>query len=401
MSIKVLVLTSTFPRWPDDVTPSFVMELSRRLAEEGLSVHVLAPHGKGAKREEVIDGLVIYRFKYFFNNFQLLNYDGGILANIRNKKWLILLIPFFLMSQSYSLYKLLNKNDYDLIHAHWIIPQGLIALLVSRISNNRKVKILCTSHGGDLFAFQNAPFFQLKKWVLDSTSAVTVVSTYMKKICETMVSKKGKIHVCSMGVDLENAFKPLNNEKKNRNKLIFVGRLVEKKGVAILLEAISKLVERKLNLELDIVGDGPERKKLEDLCNDLNIQHCVKFLGSKSPRMLPEIYASSSIAVMPSIVDSQNDQEGLGLVAIEAMGCNCAVVASSLPAVRDIIEDGVNGILCRPGDIDDLANSLEKVLLNSNLREQISSAARPSVLNKYDWKIITNKYRELIFSICT
>ncbi len=150
-----------------------------------------------------------------------------------------------------------------------------------------------------------------------------------------------------------------------------------------------------------IVGEGPERKKLETLSVELSIQHCTKFWGAKSPKQLPEIYSSASITVMPSIVDSQNDQEGLGLVAIEAMGCNCAVVASSLPAVKDIIDDGVNGVLSKPGDEVELANALERVLMNKEFRDQIAANARSSVLEKYDWKVITNKYKELIHSVCS
>lgn len=401
MSKKILVLASTFPRWVNDTTPPFVLDLARRLVEEGISVDVLAPHAQGAKREETIDGVTIYRFKYFFNKLQLLNYDGGILANLKKNKWLYLLVPLFLISQAHNLIKLLNKGEYDLIHAHWLIPQGFISVFVLKLLRNKKIKILSTSHGGDLFAFQITPFYQLKKWVFASSDVITVVSNHMKKICETMIAKKEKIHVCSMGVDLSNTFKVVNNIERSDSKVLFVGRLVEKKGVATLLEAISILIEKNLKIELLIVGEGPERKKLETLSRELSIQHCTKFLGAKSPKQLPEIYSSASITVMPSIVDSQNDQEGLGLVAIEAMGCNCAVVASSLPAVKDIIDDGVNGVLSKPGDKIELANAIERVLMNKDFRDQIATNARSSVLERYDWKVIANKYKELIHSICS
>lgn len=401
MSKKILVLASTFPRWVNDTTPPFVLELTRRLVEEGMSVDVLAPHAQGAKREEAVDGVTIYRFKYFFNKFQLLNYDGGILANLKKNKWLYLLVPLFLISQAYNLIKLLNKKEYDLVHAHWLIPQGLISVFVLKLLRNKKIKILSTSHGGDLFTFQITPFLQLKKWVLAASDVITVVSNHMKEICETMIAKKEKIHVCSMGVDLSDTFKPVDNIERSDSKILFVGRLVEKKGVATLLEAISILIEKNPKVELLIVGEGPERKKLETLSVELSIQHCTKFWGAKSPKQLPEIYSSASITVMPSIVDSQNDQEGLGLVAIEAMGCNCAVVASSLPAVKDIIDDGVNGVLSKPGDEVELANALERVLMNKEFRDQIAANARSSVLEKYDWKVITNKYKELIHSVCS
>jgi glycosyltransferase involved in cell wall biosynthesis len=392
---SILVVTSTFPRWINDTDPPFVMELSKRLVERNIKVDVLAPHAPGAKKNEVMNGINIYRYKYFFCRWQQLAYQGGILANIKKNKWLYFLVPLFLFSQTWSLLMLVKKNKYDLIHAHWLIPQGLISVFILRYLYKATPKILCTSHGGDLFSFQSTFFNKIQKWVLNNSDGITVVSEHMRKICLHITNIEEKIYVCSMGVDLMNAFIPLENVRRDSNKILFVGRLVEKKGVTVLLNATHSVVRKYPELKLVIVGDGPERGKLETLCKELNIEHAVEFFGALKQNQLPEIYSSASIVVMPS-----NDQEGLGLVAIEAMGCGCAVIASSLPAVEDIVENGVNGVLVKPGNSIELAYAIENLLVNAKLKIKIASKARQTVIKKFDWQIIANKYREIIESTC-
>ena len=125
---KILVLTSTFPRWKDDVEPPFVYELSRRLNSK-YSVHILAPHASGTAAEEYFDGMRVTRYRYFFPRWESLAYHGGILANLKQNPLRYLLIPFFLIGQLVALVRLLRNCRYDCIHAHWLIPQGLIAII--------------------------------------------------------------------------------------------------------------------------------------------------------------------------------------------------------------------------------------------------------------------------------
>ena len=400
-SIKsILVLTSTFPRWIDDTDPPFVMELSRRLVNENIKVDILAPHAKGAKQKEIMHGMTVYRYRYFIDKWEQLTYAGGILANLKKNKLLYFLVPLLLISQTISIIKLIKKNNYNLIHAHWLIPQGLLAVLVSRVFDKECPKILCTSHGGDLFAFQSSLFLKVKKGILSHCDGVTVVSNYMRDICLQIINIDEKLHVCPMGVDLINTFKPVENTERDGNTILFVGRLVEKKGVFVLLDAIKILIQEYPDIGLLIVGDGPEKDNLVERCENLNIVDSVKFRGALNQEQLPKIYSQATMVVIPSIIDSRNDQEGLGLVAIEAMGCGAAVIISALPAVQDIVEDGVNGILVQPGNAKDLANSIKSLLIDTKTRDMIASRARQSVIEKFDWQVSVKKYLTVIASIC-
>jgi glycosyltransferase involved in cell wall biosynthesis len=198
-----------------------------------------------------------------------------------------------------------------------------------------------------------------------------------------------------MGVDLVNEFRPVPEIKRNDKRLIFVGRLVEKKGVSVLLEAMAQVIKTVPDAELLIVGDGPLRNKLEQKAKELGLGDHVQFLGSVPHHQLPELYSSAGIAVVPSIIDSSGDQEGLGLVIVEAIGCGCAVIASNLEAIRDIVNKET-GLLAKPADSLDLAENIKKLLIDRKIQEQLSVDGRKRVMEKFDISAAGQRYYNLI-----
>lgn len=392
---SLLVVTSTFPRWENDTDPPFVMELCKRLVKKNIRIDVLAPHAPGTKTKEIMDGINVYRYKYFFSKWESLAYEGGILTKLKKNRLLYFLVPLFLLSQIKSIFKLIKNNQYDLIHAHWLIPQGFLSIFVAKYLYKESPKILCTSHGSDLFSFQSTFFKNILKWILNSADGVTVVSEHMRKACFTIINNDKNIHVCPMGVDLRKTFITVDTVKRTHNRIIFVGRLIESKGVLYLLDAIQHISSEMSDIELLIVGDGPEKISLEMRCKKLAIEKHVTFYGSVSQGKLPELYSSAQIAVMPSI-----KEEGLGLVSIEAMGCGCAVIMSSLNSAKEFIVNGNNGVLVKPADSQDLARAIKSLLLNRDEREQMAMNGRQSVIEKFDWERVVSKYEKIIESLC-
>ena len=128
---KLLVTTSTFPRWQNDTDPPFVFELARRLTSH-FEIIVLTPNYPGAKVREEMAGIQIYRFRYFLRKFEVLAGSVGILPTLKKNSLLYLLVPFFLLGELWALLKLIKKNRPDVIHAHWILPQGFIAALAKK-----------------------------------------------------------------------------------------------------------------------------------------------------------------------------------------------------------------------------------------------------------------------------
>ncbi len=391
---RVLVLTSTFPRWENDTEPAFIFELCHRLGS-AFDVTVLSPRTPGSKKLEIIGGLNVIRFPYFFQKWEnLAMHGGGILNKLKSNPTYYLMVPFFLFGQLLALVRLLRHESFDLIHAHWLIPQGLVSAL-SLLVTRKKIPLLCTSHGGDLFALKGKGIQRLKRWVMDRSQELTVVSQAMKSNVINMGIAPDKVQVISMGVDLKNLFTSNPMVKRSSNELLFVGRLVEVKGLPVLLNAIPKLLANKPDIHLSIAGAGPLEEGLRGLASQLNISNKIDFLGMVPQMQLPILYQRATLAIFPFIMTKSGIQEGFGLVVVEAMGCECPVIAGDLPAIQDSITHEESGLLVPSGSSELLADTILRILDDSDLRFRLARNGRKRVLEKFDWEVIAEKYKKL------
>lgn len=392
---RILVITSTFPRWQGDEEPPFVYELSKRLSQH-YTVHILAPHAEGAALTEQFDKLKITRFRYFFTKYQTLAYSGGILSRLKQNRWRYLLVPLFIIAEWFALVRLLRREKFDVIHAHWLVPQGLVAVLARAFFKNPP-PLLCTSHGGDLFALRGKLFKKLKQLVLNRTTALTVVSQAMREVALSLSAEGAgaNILVIPMGVDVRNQFVPPLRARREKS-LLFVGRLVEKKGLHYLLAALPLIVKQHSNVSLIIVGIGPDEPILKKQVTDLKLNKHIQFLGAVENEQLPALYQSSEVVIFPSIIASDGDQEGFGLVLVEALGCECAIVASDLPAMRDILTDNENALIFEQKNSPNLANKVNQLLSHPQQGLSLGKRGRQDMLERYDWEIISEQYSLLM-----
>lgn len=389
---RILVLTSTFPRWRGDTEPPFVLELCRRLAEH-FNIHILAPHAAGSEFETTFDGMRVTRYRYSFACLENLAYRGGILENLKQNRCRYGLIPFFLLFQTLAIQKLLRRFPFDLIHAHWIIPQGACAVLTSHLHRTGP-PLLCTSHGGDLYGLISKPMVWLKRFVLDRAEAVTTVSRRMRDDIGSLGIDPGKIHVIPMGVDLQTRFVPSVRQKTTKS-LLFVGRVVEKKGLRFLIEALPEILEKHPDAKLRVAGDGQELNAMKKLAYDFGLTGHVHFLGAVANETLPGLYQTSDVVVFPSIVAKGGDREGFGLVLVEALGCGCAVVATDLPAMQDIIEDGRTALIVPQRNARRIVNAIVRLLDDEDLRICLGKTGRRAVASRFDWENVTERYAKI------
>lgn len=385
---QVLVLASTYPRWAGDREPGFVHELAKRLAEE-FHVIALCPHAAGAALTEVMDGVEVIRYRYAPEGLETLVNDGGIVTNLRKSRWKLLLVPGFVLMQAWHAWRLSRKRRIDLVHAHWLLPQGLIAALLGK-------PLLVTSHGADLYALRSRPLQALKRFVLRKARAATVVSSPMRRAASELGADDTKISVVPMGVDMTARFVPSGAAQRSDSELLFVGRLVEKKGLRHLLQALPAVVRARPDVTLSIAGFGPEEEALRTLANSLDLQGIVTFLGAVGQHDLPKLYQRAALFVAPFVRAHSGDQEGLGLVLVEAIGCGCPVLAGDVPAVGDVLPEAwqVN--------VRDTAKFSERILLMlsdvSGSRHQVQ-ALREDLLMRLSWDRVAERYAKLLRAI--
>lgn len=378
---NLLVLGSTLPRVRGDGTPGFVLDLALE-EQKSFNVTILSPFVEGAKRHEVIDGIKIIRFRYW--PFRHTLADGAILDNLKAKKSNFLQAPFLMLGQAIAIARL----KPDLIHAHWIIPQGLIAKFAAP-----KAKLLITTHGGDIYALNNPILRKLKQSVLQKAAAITTVNSQMKQKLVSWGIKEQKISVLPMGVEII----ALGDQARKPNSLVVVGRLVEKKGIEFLISAIKQgLKENSLpkDITLKIAGDGPLRAELDEKAKGLPIE----FLGNQSAAEVREHFATSQIALLPSVVAASGDQEGLPVTLLEAGANGAFVIASDLPGINEVVIDSQTGLLVPQADSSAILAALQKAFAEPELVIRCSKNLAEAV-KEFDHEVIGKKYRAILESL--
>ena len=390
----LLVLASTYPRWRGDHEPGFVHELSRRLGER-FQVIVLCPHAPGADRREWLDGVEVIRFRYAPSRLETLVNDGGIAVNLRRSKWKALLVPLFLVAQLAVLVSVLARRRVDAIHAHWIIPQGLLAC-VAKVLTRSRAPLLVTSHGADVFALQGRLFDIARRFVLRRVNAATVVSGALLRAVTSQATGVGVVEVIPMGVDLQERFTASSLVERDASLILFVGRLVEKKGVIHLIRAMSAIHRMRPGTRLEIVGFGPEELALKVVVRELGLQGAVTFTGPAAPDTLPAAYRRAGVFVAPFVEAAAGDQEGLGLVVVEALGCGCPVVVGNVRAVADTLGPYFDAVAVDATDEEGLAHRIIAVIAAGPVAQQALAA---SVIDRFDWRVIANRYSALLLRL--
>ena len=400
--MNILIMATTFPRWKNDTEPNFVFVLSKLLAGYGNKVVALVPHFHKAKKYEIIDDIKIYRFPYFLPyKFQRLCYEGGIFGNLKRYKIAFLQLPFLFLFEFFNTVKLIKREKINVIHAHWTVPQGFIAFLCKKLYGT---PYIVTAHAGDIFPLKSKFFRFLSYLAIKNSYFCTANSTFTKKELQKISGKKD-IKIMPMGVDLA-IFNKNNKDGDLRKKLgikkefiLSVGRLAEKKGIAYLIMAMKEVAKKFPEAKLIIVGDGPERKNLEELAKKLNLNENITFTGRIENKHLPGFYATADLFVGPSIVTKSGDTEGLGVVFLEALASGTCIVGGDVGGIPDIIEHNRTGLLVRQKDPNQLADAITKLLLNKKLRKRLALNGQRKARKIYSWDLIGKNFNELIEQI--
>src|SRR3989344_8448289 len=396
---KILVISTTFPRWKNDKEATFVKDLCIELLKD-FEVHVLVPHYNGLKLEEKIDNLYMHRFVYFYpKKYQKLAY-GGIIPNLKNNSFLILQAPFLFISELINTIKIIKKEEIKIIHAHWFFPHGLVSAICNKYF---KIKSMTTIHAGGIIALNRIPIIKkyITNFIIKNNDIIISVSNFGKNLAIEMASEKlknitnKKIKIIPMGIYTKDFKKSIDknqlknvNKIKQKNAILFIGRLAEKKGVKYLIKALTYL--KNLDYILLIIGDGPLKKELEYLVNKYNLKNNVKFLGYLTGKEKTNCFLLSDLMVVPSVIAKGGDNEGLPVTIMEGMASGLAVITTDVGGINDIIKDKKNGILIQEKNSKQIAEKIIYLINNKKLKEKISKNALLTS-KEYDWKIIGKK----------
>jgi glycosyltransferase involved in cell wall biosynthesis len=380
----VLFLASTFPRSGEDPSAPYLADLAQALAKRDATVSVLCPHDRGTARHEAMGPVEVQRFRYAPARLERLAYRGGLLRRSRTPLG-ALLVPGFLAAFVLGAIARTLRFRPHVVHAHWWFPAGVAGLVASRVAG---VPLVVTLHGSDVHLARGGPLRLLARAVLRRAAVVTAVSEALAEEATPLVGRRtvritrmpwarpgpgtgptgrwgdaGPRHAALVPPRPPAAAPPgqaaavAPGQAARALRLAAVGRLSPEKGFDVLLDAVHLLRCRGVDVTLELAGDGPERDRLAAKAETLGPR--VRLLGGIPRHALSAVLGRADAVVVPS------RREGLGLVALDALGAGRPVVASRVGGLPEVVQEPDDGVLVPPGDPRALADALERLPLRA------------------------------------
>lgn len=382
--MNVLFLTHSFPRDEGDAAGSFVLRLARALSGEGVRVRVVAPAASGLAAHAEFEGVEVDRFRYAPRKYETLAYGGNMAAQVSESWSARFTLVGFLGAEFQAGVRARREFQPDIVHAHWWFPNGLAGSWVARMAH---LPLVTTLHGTDVRMARNIsmsrPAF---RHVMQHSAAVTAVSRWLADEAQSIVSMRPPI-VAPMPVATE--LFDAGTVERNR-RLLFVGRLTKQKGVDLLLDALAMLPGA---TGLDVVGDGPERAALAARAMALGVADRVTWHGSVKQTELSAFYQRAAALVVPS------EEEGLGLVAVEAQLCETPVVAFASGGLPDVVQDGRTGMLVQERSAGALAAALTTLFARDDRGLTLGAAGRLHALATFAPESVARRYADIYRSV--
>ena len=379
--MKVLFLAHSYPRFATDPVGSFVLRLAVALRDSGTEVRVIAPSAEGLAGREEYEGIVVDRFRYAPRSLETLAYSGTMRDQVRSSWASRLALGSFLGADLWKTFR--SRRDFraDLVHAHWFLPSGLIGTWMAAWW---RVPLVTTLHGSDIsVAKSSAIAARMFRRVMTQSRTVTTVSSWLAAETRALVPEAHPI-VAPMPIKPD-LFHPGGSREPAR--LLFVGKLNQQKGIEYLLRALAVM---RTHAVVDvIVGVGSAPEDIGSLAQSLGVADRLHWLPLLPQAKLAEYYRSCTALVMPAV------DEGLGLVAAEALLCETPVIAFASGGLTDLIRDGETGVLVPTGDVTALARAIDDLLSRADRGATLGVAGRRATLAAFGPQAVAARYAAL------
>ncbi len=384
------MVTSSYPLFEGDGTAPFIEEMARSLVARGHRVDVVLPAHPGLRRG-VEAGLRFFPYAYApLPGLNVWGYALSMNAD-RDLKWrTVLVAPFAILATSHAISRRLRAEPYDVVHAHWVVPGGFLSRRPARVAHT---PLVISLHGSDIFgAERTALVGWAARRAFEAAGAVTACSSDLRDRALRLGARDRETRTVPYGVDSDffSGSRPLAGDQwlamrsrlgvsAGQTLVVAVGRLVEKKGFAHLVEALGGAPE----LHLAIIGDGDLHSDLE--ARSVSSGASVTLAGRFSRTEIRDALQSADLVAVPSVIDSRGNVDGLPNALLEAMASGKAIVASRVAGIPDVVTDGVEGVLVPPGAPGSLRDALIHLARDPRKRAELGRAAWARVHRDLTW----------------
>jgi glycosyltransferase involved in cell wall biosynthesis len=404
-SLRIICPTYWYPQHATDTQATYVHDINRHLARRGHAVTVVTPGNSSLPAVESFDGVRVVRFPLELPVDLTYGRVAQSRVNIVGKVARLAVMAHYLEAQYRSTINVAREQGADVIHAHWAIPTGPAAVHAAR---KLALPSVITMHGGDVYVNPEQGYdFPTRwyvrpalRWTLRHAGALTAITQDCRQHALRAGAPDESMHLVFNGTDLRR-FSPAPPPAASRAgdprygpHMIFACRqLFPRKGIRFLVEAAAMLAPRFHDLEVVVAGDGFERPELIRLAESLGVSKHVTFLGWVPNTDLPPYYRAAAVSVIPSL------EEGFGIPAAEAMGCETPVVATDAGGLPEVVEHGVTGLIVPRGDSAALAEAIGSLLADPARSAEMGRAGRQRALRLFDWDRSAEQFEQIYATV--
>jgi phosphatidyl-myo-inositol dimannoside synthase len=392
--MKILMVTSSYPKYPGDVTAPFVESIAQSIAARGHAVDVVLPHHPDLRRGRN-EAVRFFPYRYApRESWSRWGYAQSMRADVRLRPEAWALAPLAALALRREVAARLREERYDAVHAHWLVPS---AALVAGVARAHHTPLVVSLHGSDVFLAERLALARpLARRALAVAGAVTACSADLHRRALALGAPAARTRTVPYGVDVER-FAPQRADRTLRLRwdippgatmVLAVGRLVEKKGFTHLVDA-ARRVE---GLHVVVAGEGDLRGALEAQARETGGR--VRFVGGLDRDLVARALAAADIVVIPSVVDVAGNVDGLPNTVLEALASGRPVIASRVAGIPDVIEDGRSGLLVPAGDVEALAAALRRLSDEPETRERLGRQARDLAVARLGWDAVARSFEE-------
>jgi glycosyltransferase involved in cell wall biosynthesis len=385
----VVMLTTSYPRFPGDGVGSFMEPIAKGVAARGHEVHVVAPWHPALTRAKHEDGVSFHFYRYApLPSLNVFGYAAGLRedTHLRLAAWAM--TPAALAAGWFKAWRVATKRRATVVHAHWVIPGGVTGLLA------RGGRPLVVSlHGSDVYVAERHPLLgRVARTVFSRASWITACSEDLRVRAVALGAPSARSETVPYGVDAER-FAPGSRAGHDvlaalglaQRRVIFAaGRLVRKKGFEFLIDAARLLASRRADVSLVIAGDGDLRDELLARAAGLPAG-VVQLIGTRPQSEIGRLAAAADVVVIPSVHDRAGNVDGLPNFALEALATATPVVATAVGGLPQVVRHLETGLLVEEQNAELLASAIERLLSDPPLSHRLGGAARDLVTREFGW----------------
>ncbi len=394
--MKICHVASTYPRHGGDGAGRFVQSMAEAQVDLGHTVHAIAPHHPVV--QPYASPVKLHHFRYVWpDRAAIMGYAEAMHSDTRLHAAAYLLAPLFAASEFWLLHRLTQREQFDAIHAHWVIPNGFVAALVAQIHN---IPLVISLHGSDIFMAQRRAIFQpIVRWTFRRAAAVTACGPDLYAGAVELGADPERTEVVPWGADPvvfgePQELGPLRQQLglvADQPVLLSLGRLVRKKGIDDLIRALPPLIERHPGLRCIIAGDGPEAAPLQRLARELGVHEQVHFVGNVRWDRVLQYFQLCTLFVASSIHDENGNADAMPTTLLEAMAAGRPIVATRVNGIPLVVDHGKTGLVVAERDPTQLAAAIGELLADPQRRASFGRAARQRVEQELNWHAVARK----------